>query len=102
MRPTTVGDEGGGVWHWVLVCRGGEERGGWYAGGGCFSRCLIVLSCCQGKKFHEGYEGGGQVVPVVVPPAVGMGILSIVAVTERAQESFRIKMHECSLYNDKK
>ncbi len=31
----------------------------------------------QGEEFHKGYEGGGQEVLVVVPPAMGMGILSI-------------------------
>ena len=32
----------------------------------------------QGEEFREGYEGGGREVLVVVPPEVGMGILSIV------------------------
>jgi hypothetical protein len=32
----------------------------------------------QGEEFCEGYERGGQEVLVVVPPTVGMGILSIV------------------------
>ena len=74
----TVEGGGGGVWHGVMVHRGGEEGGGWRRGGGCSSRRLIVLLCRQGKKFREGYKGGGQEVPVVVPPAMGMGILSIV------------------------
>ena len=62
----------------MLICRGGAEGGGRHAGGGCSSRHLIVSSCRQGKKFREGYKGGGQEVLVVVPPAVGMGVLSIV------------------------
>ena len=32
----------------------------------------------RGEEFREGYEGGGREVLVVVPPAMGMGILSIV------------------------
>ncbi len=32
----------------------------------------------RGEEFREGYKGGGRKVLVVVPPAVGMGILSIV------------------------
>ena len=73
-----MGGGGGGVEHGVLVCQGGAEGGGGRAGGGCSSRHLIVSSCRQGKKFREGYKGGGQEVLVVVPPAVGMGVLLIV------------------------
>ena len=64
-----------------MVCwfvEGLEEGGGECTGGGCSSRCLIVLSCRWGKKFCEGYKVGNWEVLVVVSPAVGMGILSIV------------------------
>ena len=78
MRLTTVGGGGGRVWHGVLVCQGGDEGGGWCTGEGCSSCHLIVLLCLQGKEFRKGYKGGGQEVLVMVPPSVGMAILSII------------------------
>jgi hypothetical protein len=47
----------------------------------CRWRMLLLLSHCHvvlsRKEVPQRYKGGGQEVLSVVPPAVGMGILSI-------------------------
>ena len=88
MRSTIVGGGGGVVWPCGLVRQGGEEGGGWRAGGD--APLVVSLSCCAVEKrsstkdTKEAVEKSSSWFPL----PWGCGSFQLFSATERVQELF--------------